>query len=144
MRAVEPPVPNRPLEYQSRAHAHANGPTFSVPTFLITLAGVAPLSLVLLLVVPKFAMIFADFKAKLPPATEVIIGLSKWYCEMGWLLGILLPVIMGFVGARVQHPGRFNRSWRMFLLWFSIIVMGLIGAGLFLPMTALIDAVTGK
>ena len=62
------------------------------PTAVITFA-LGIVALLLIFVVPKFEMIFADMGEKLPGPTRALLGTSAWLTEdMGWLFLIGVPL----------------------------------------------------
>jgi hypothetical protein len=132
-----PPHPPRPLEYQSRAHEHGAAVGFSLRAFLITLGAIVPVSLVLIILVPQFQSILADFKPKLPAITELVITFATAFRRAGWIFAMSLPVVMGLIGARATEPHYFNRRLRIILTFLMIALMTMIILALALPMIAL-------
>jgi general secretion pathway protein F len=61
------------------------GPRLFYP--LLLLVGVYGIfSFLLVFIVPKFEKIFADLKLKLPPLTDVVIGVGRWFERYGGLM----------------------------------------------------------
>jgi len=76
------------------------------PSFVI-LAMVAAMGVMNVMVIPAFAQVFAQFNAELPWATRLLIGMSNFTTQHGWLL--LLGSVTAFVGLRLwisQPEGR--------------------------------------
>lgn len=78
------------------------------PTFVVVAISIA-MTLLNILVIPKFAEMFANFNAELPLATRFLIGMSNlfvyhWY----WLLLGLTAVILGLRYYLSTEQGRLN------------------------------------
>ena len=58
------------------------------PLFVLSAMTVA-LVVINLFVIPAFSKVFAQFKAELPWATQVLIGTSQFFQEFWWLLALL-------------------------------------------------------
>ena len=58
------------------------------PLFVLSAMAVA-LVVINLFVIPAFSKVFAQFKAELPWATQVLIGTSQFFQEFWWLLALL-------------------------------------------------------
>ena len=114
----------------------------------------------LLFVVPRFEAIFKGFGTKLPALTEWLLIASRWTRGGLWVLFVVLPVPFGFLVALVQpvrpepeDPGdvraprrrRPSTRWLFRLVALAIVLIALVTVlALFLPMIALIQAVSGK
>lgn len=61
------------------------------PTAVITIAG-AILALIIVVIIPKFKVMFEEMKVPLPAATEVLLGLTGFIIEH-WIFILILPVI---------------------------------------------------
>lgn len=59
------------------------------PLFVLSAMAVA-LVVINLFVIPAFSRVFAQFKADLPWATQVLIGTSQFFQDFWWLLALLL------------------------------------------------------
>ena len=58
-------------------------------------------AILLIFVVPTFAGMFEGFGAELPAFTQMVVNLSDFMIEWGWLLGLsIVAVIMGFLQAK--------------------------------------------
>ena len=58
-------------------------------------------AILLIFVVPTFAGMFEGFGAELPAFTQMVVNLSDFMIEWGWLLGLsIIAVIMGFLAAK--------------------------------------------
>ncbi len=132
-----PPTPPEPLDYSST-------PSPSSPCVTAALA----VTLVLFVVVPRAEATFKDYATKLPTATVLLIGFSK-FCQHGgiilvWILFAVLPFLSPLV--QTWPPAgsgrRYFRPSRLFLTLFLMFFFGWIIMGLFLPYTALIDALS--
>ena len=55
-------------------------------------------AILLIFVVPTFAGLFEGFGAELPAFTQMVVDLSDFMIEWGWLLGLgIIGIIMGFI-----------------------------------------------
>lgn len=78
------------------------------PTFVIVAISIA-LTLLNILVIPKFAEMFAQFNAELPWATRFLIGMSDVFVhQWHWLLAGLTALVMGWRYYLGTEPGRMN------------------------------------
>jgi type IV pilus assembly protein PilC len=79
------------------------------PIVVIAIAA-GVVSMIMIVVIPKFVSIFASFGAKLPGITQVLLGFSTWFgLDYGWAYLLVGPV--GFVFLmkliRLSEGGRF-------------------------------------
>jgi type IV pilus assembly protein PilC len=79
------------------------------PCVVITIAA-GVVSMIMIVVIPKFVSIFASFGAKLPEITQVLLNFSTWFgLDYGWAYLLVGPV--GFVFLmkliRLSEGGRF-------------------------------------
>ncbi len=63
------------------------------PGVVVSIA-VAIVSMIMIFVIPKFEQIFRDFGTKLPPVTEALLFVSRWFANWGWLYVILTPIVV--------------------------------------------------
>ena len=91
----------------------------------VILAVVGLLSVIMLLtfVVPKFAIVFQDTGAALPPSTAFLLGLSSVVRKYGWLLPIL-PAAVFFILRTINRSEELRE--RRDLLLLRLPVAGLI------------------
>jgi len=71
---------------------------------------------IMIVVVPKFAEIFADFGTNLPGVTQFLINVSNWFVHgrpPGWVVVFLSPVaIFGLLKlVRLSEAGRYAVDW---------------------------------
>ena len=79
------------------------------PAVVISIA-VGIVSMIMIFVIPKFEQIFKDFKVELPPVTQYLLIVSRWFAnEYGWAYVIASPfVFFGILKlARMSEGGRF-------------------------------------
>jgi type IV pilus assembly protein PilC len=79
------------------------------PAVVITIAA-GVVSMIMIVVIPKFTTIFASFGAKLPPITMVLLNFSTWFGPgYGWVYIILGPIASIFLIklVRLSEGGRF-------------------------------------
>jgi len=51
-------------------------------------------SMIMIFVIPKFEQIFKDFGTKLPPITQVLLDVSRWFAkDYGWAYVIISPIV---------------------------------------------------
>jgi type IV pilus assembly protein PilC len=63
------------------------------PAVVISIA-VGIVSMIMIFVIPKFKTIFADFHAKLPQITEVLLSVSDWFAtQYGWAYILVSPIV---------------------------------------------------
>jgi type IV pilus assembly protein PilC len=66
---------------------------------------------IMIFVVPQFEKIFKDFKVTLPPVTQVLLTVSRWFAnDYGWAYLLFTPfVLIGIVRlAKMSQGGRFT------------------------------------
>jgi len=62
------------------------------PTAVITIAG-AILALIIVVIIPKFKVMFEEMRVPLPVATEILLGVTGFIIEH-WVFILILPVIL--------------------------------------------------
>jgi type II secretory pathway component PulF len=97
----------------------------------------------LVLVVPKFKEIFADFDSDLPKVTLMLIGLSDFaITPVG--IGVFASAALGGIACFVLWPDeRDGSSWISTGLVVAILglILGVMVIGMFLPLVKLIQNV---
>jgi type IV pilus assembly protein PilC len=64
------------------------------PAVVITIA-IAIVSMIMIFVIPKFEQIFKDFKVSLPPVTQYLLIVSRWFAnDYGWAYVLFSPFII--------------------------------------------------
>ena len=64
------------------------------PCVVISIA-VGVVSLIMIVVIPKFKTIFADFKTDLPPVTKLLLAISNWFAtQYGWAYVLVSPLLL--------------------------------------------------
>src|SRR5688500_20280086 len=53
----------------------------------------AIVSMIMVFVIPKFETIFADFGTKLPPITQILLDVSRWFANWGWAYVAASPIV---------------------------------------------------
>lgn len=78
------------------------------PAVVITIA-VGIVSMIMIVVIPKFKKIFEDFKLKLPGPTQLLIDISDFMANNGWMYVVAFPfVVMLFWRLiRISEGGRY-------------------------------------
>src|SRR5436190_12714117 len=65
------------------------------PAVVITIA-VGIVSMIMIVVIPKFETIFTDFKLELPGPTQLLLNISRWFAgQYGWAYLLASPFIIG-------------------------------------------------
>lgn len=60
---------------------------------ILLIVGVVSVVLLMVLVVPQFATLFADMGSSIPPSAAFLLGLSKWLQSYGWTLLLIPPLL---------------------------------------------------
>jgi type IV pilus assembly protein PilC len=79
------------------------------PAVVISIA-VGIVSMIMIVVIPKFEDIFKDFKLDLPTPTKILLGISRWFAnDYGWAYIIAFPfVVAGLVKLiRLSEGGKY-------------------------------------
>jgi hypothetical protein len=145
-----PPTPPEPLDYSSTPPSSPprRRPIIDLSLAFSCVTAALAVTVVLFMVVPRAEATFKDYTTKLPTATVLLIGFSK-FCQRGgiilvWILFAVLPFLSPLV--QTWPPAgsgrRYFRPSRLFLTLFLMFFFGWIIMGLFLPYTALIDALS--
>src|SRR5687767_12910159 len=66
------------------------------PAVVITIA-IGIVSMIMVFVIPKFESIFADFGTKLPPITQILLDVSRWFANWGWAYVVASPIVFVLV-----------------------------------------------
>ncbi len=61
---------------------------------LIVLSSMGAVAFMLLFIIPMFEEVFNRFGSELPALTRMILAVSKFFAEKGWLLGLLLLLVV--------------------------------------------------
>lgn len=87
---------------------------------LLTLVGLGSVALMLGYVIPKFAQVFTESGMPIPAPTRVLLALSAWSRQYGWVLvlGVLAAVALFRYQVR-EGPGR--RRWHAFKLRLPLL-----------------------
>lgn len=78
------------------------------PAVVITIA-VGIVSMIMIVVIPKFKKIFEDFKLKLPGPTQLLIDISDFMANNGWMYVVAFPFVMMLFWklVRISEGGRY-------------------------------------
>src|SRR5205085_11914925 len=66
------------------------------PAVVITIA-VGIVSMIMVFVIPKFETIFKDFGTKLPPITQILLDVSRWFANWGWAYVLASPIVISLI-----------------------------------------------
>jgi type II secretory pathway component PulF len=129
-----------PLDYASPETSPR--PAFSKPAFVASALVMLVLLIVLVLVAPAFDVVFKDYAVLLPKPTQILLDVSFLARRRGgWALIVSLPIVIGFLAARLPPPPpaanagdrpRLRRTSRLIAL-----TIGAIGAIIILTIIAL-------
>jgi len=78
------------------------------PAVVITIA-VGIVSMIMIVVIPKFKKIFDDFKLKLPGPTQLLIDISDFMANNGWMYVLAFPFVVALAWRliRISEGGRY-------------------------------------
>jgi type IV pilus assembly protein PilC len=79
------------------------------PAVVISIA-VGIVSMIMIVVIPKFEDIFKDFRLDLPTPTKILLGISRWFAnDYGWAYLLAAPfVIVGLIKLiRLSEGGKY-------------------------------------
>src|SRR5580693_366238 len=62
------------------------------PAVVISIA-VGVVSMIMIFVIPKFETIFKDFKVALPGITQMLLSISRWMANGGWIFVVSAPFV---------------------------------------------------
>jgi hypothetical protein len=124
------------------ALAGAAALSFQFGIFLWSLAVVVIWMLIVVLVLPRFELIFADFKMSLPVTTRMLFLSRKVVLYGGFVPLLLLPVILGFVSAPLSPGGR--RALRMVITLLFGLLVGFTVFALAQPMMTMMDGMSSS
>ncbi|QTA80151.1 General secretion pathway protein F [Desulfonema limicola] len=79
------------------------------PIFLVCVGGIS-IIILMLFVIPKFSIIFADMGQTIPLSTQILIGLSKGLKTWWWLIILLFLSIYSAYQQYVKTPSGRNRA----------------------------------
>lgn len=78
------------------------------PIVVISIA-VAIVSMIMVFVIPKFEQIFKDFGTELPGVTKVLLAVSRWFANWGWLYVLCSPIVFVLLWRliRISEGGKY-------------------------------------
>lgn len=62
------------------------------PAVVISIA-IGIVSMIMIVVIPKFETIFKDFNTELPGITKLLLAISNWFANWGWLYVLASPIV---------------------------------------------------
>lgn len=98
------------------------------PGIVLTL-GVLTLIFSMVVVVPKFSIIFEQMDQALPLPTQMLIGSSQWLARYGVFL--LIGIIIGFIMANRAVKTKQGRLWWHGLLLKMPLIRGVVASGIY-------------
>ena len=136
------PSPLLPINY---GHAKPSRPR--IPPMVPLAAWVLMVLFLSIFAVPKFEIIFRDFKAQLPPLTQAMIVLSHIIGKyFGWVLLLPVPFVLPKLATKFfdsgdptekRAPGFFGKPMDWIIVLIFVFTLLFILAGIFLGMMTL-------
>src|SRR5688572_1452044 len=124
------------------AYAGVAALVFQFGIFLWSLAIVIIWMSILIFVLPRFEVIFANFKTELPVTTRMLFLCRKVVLYGGFVPLLLLPVVLGFAAAPLPPGGR--HALRIALTLLFGLLVGFTVLGLAHPLMTLTDGMTSS
>ena len=152
MTTSEPEIQRPAIPYQS---APAPVPQFSWLVFLCTTGLSACAAVLLLLIVPRFKVVFHDFKLQLPWPTQLLLSVSDFASGWGLLGFLVIPVGLGLLTPRlIRRPPTAVASDRvaalnrvialLVVVCFALVLTVITAVLVMLPMLSLVEGISGS
>ncbi len=104
-------------EIRSKIQAALTYPLF------VSLVGLGTISVLILFIVPRITNIFTESGQALPFITQLLLGISAFFCQFWWIIGILL---IGLYLILKRQLAVKNGRWYIHNLYLRIPVIGLL------------------
>jgi type IV pilus assembly protein PilC len=93
------------------------------PAVVISIA-VGVVSMIMIVVIPKFETIFSDFHIDLPAPTRLLLAISRWMANWGWAYVVSSPVVFAMLWRliRISDGGRYATD----VIKLKIPILGMI------------------
>ena len=130
-----------PLAYATPPPARHVRWRFDWGTCLWSAGVIGAWSLLLLLLVPKVEAVFADFTAKLPATTVLLVDCERVIRSGFWFIVIGIPVAIGAATGPLSPGGRRAVRMLLTLAFAGLVVFALLG--LLIPMLNLVNSMSG-
>ena len=93
------------------------------PAVVISIA-VGVVSMIMIVVIPKFESIFSDFHIDLPGPTRLLLAISRWMADWGWAYVVASPVVFVMIWRliRISDGGRYATD----IIKLKIPILGMI------------------
>jgi len=115
-------------------------------SLVVWLAVVAPICFI----VPRFTIIFRDFKTQIPALTKTLLEVSSWFSAYGWAIFLLLCLTIPAIGLWIDFHAPTDKSIKRYAgvttliaIMLYLVLGALMVIAMFMPMVALIDTVAG-
>ena len=145
---MPPPLSSDPLDYASAPVPRPRRPVIDLSLAFSCLSAAVAVTVVMFMVVPRAEATFKDYSVKLPLATTLLLGFSR-FCQGGgialvWLIFAVPPFIAPLFQTWPPPDSRrrYFRPSRLLLTLFLMFFFGWIILGLFTPYVALLDSVS--
>lgn len=76
----------------------------------VVIAAVSLIFVMMVFVLPEFKEVYANIGAELPWATQIVMDMSDWFVEYGWLMLALLPLAGWLLHRWHKHSPDFQRK----------------------------------
>jgi len=93
------------------------------PAVVISIA-VGVVSMIMIVVIPKFESIFSDFHIDLPAPTRLLLAISRWMADWGWAYVVASPIVFVMLWRliRISDGGRYATD----VIKLKIPILGMI------------------
>jgi hypothetical protein len=141
--------PSDPLDYASFPVPRPRRPIIDLSLAFSCVSAAAAVTVVMFMVVPRAEATSKDYAIKLPTATVLLLGFSRFCRSGGIALVWMVFAVPPFIAPRFQtwpppagSRRRYFRPSRLLLTLFLMFFFGWIILGLFTPYTVLLDTVS--
>jgi hypothetical protein len=132
--------PSDPIPYATPPVAGGRPTAFHWGLFLWSATVLGIWVALVLVLVPRFTRVFADFKLEVPLATRLLFGAHRVLVSGGLLVVAAVPVVLGFLSGRMSRGGRWGLRAVLTILFAALLLLTVFG--LVVPMLDLYTGVT--
>ncbi len=79
--------------------------TLAYPLFVLGF-GILTVIFLLIVIVPKIAVIYQDFGGDFPWTTKVVLALSRGFLDFGWIIGLIILAAGTFIGTKKTRAAK--------------------------------------
>jgi len=93
------------------------------PAVVISIA-VGVVTMIMIVVIPRFESIFSDFHIDLPGPTRLLLAISRWMADWGWAYVLASPIVFALIWRliRISDGGRYATD----VIKLKIPILGMI------------------